>query len=180
MKAFIAEFEAELRRNAAQAGSEGLRVQKQVQAIERKIAGIIQAIEDGAYTSALKDRLRILEGEKAVAEAHLVEISTAAPVQLHPNAPDLYRKMVANLAEALSAPETRAEAVDIVRELVERIELRPNEEGGLDAVLYGDLAAMLNAPADARRMANDPDRGGSGSLLSVVAGRGFEPLTFRL
>ena len=72
----------------------------------------------------------------------------------------------------MSAPETRVEAVDIVRQLVERIELRPNEDGSLDAVLYGDLAAMVGQPEGStiRRTANDPDCGGSGSLLSVVAG----------
>ena len=179
VQAFVPEFDAELRVRAAQAGNERIRGQKQLQAIDRRIAGIVRAIEDGAYTASLKERLTALEAEMAVIEARLAEINAPAPVTLHPNTPDLYRTMVANLAEALSAPETRVEAVDIIRELVDRVELRPNKDGGLDAVLYGDLAAMLSAPHSERRTANDPDRG-SGSLLSVVAGRGFEPLTFRL
>jgi hypothetical protein len=76
--------------------------------------------------------------------------------------------MVDNLAEALSAPETLAEAGEIVRQLIDRVVLEPREDGGMNAMLYGDLAVLLSA--DEGRTASDPGRRGSGSLLSVVAG----------
>ena len=139
-------------------------------AAPRNDAGIVRAIEDGAYTASLKERLTALGAEKAVIEGRLAEIGAPASVALHPNTPDPYRTMVANLAEALSAPGARAEAVDAIRELVDRVVLRPNSDGGVDAVLYGDLAAMLNMSPCEQRTANDPDCGGAGSLLSVVAG----------
>ena len=112
--------------------------------------------------------MNALEAEKLLLEARLARIGKPAPVRLHPNAPELYRSIVA--AEALSAPESRVEAVEIIRELVDRVELRPNEDGGLDAVLYGDLAAIIGQGTVGKRIANNPDHGGSGLLLSVVAG----------
>ena len=41
---------------------------------------------------------------------------------------EIYRRKVADLAAALNAQETRAEAAEILRGLIERIELRPAAE----------------------------------------------------
>ena len=43
--------------------------------------------------------------------------------RLHPNLALLYREKVRDLASALSAPDTRAEAAEILRELIERIDV---------------------------------------------------------
>ena len=88
--------------------------------------------------------------------------------------------MVDNLAEALSAPEALTEAAEIVRRLIDRVVLEPQADGSIKAILYGDLAVLLRSDGGAHRTANDPGPGGSGSLLSVVAGTGFEPVSFRL
>ena len=55
-----------------------------------------------------------------------------------------YRMQVANLAQVLNREENRGEAADILRSLVDRIELRPNQQGKLEIDLYGDLAGILN------------------------------------
>ena len=44
----------------------------------------------------------------------------------------------------------------------------------LKAELYGDLAGILRLCEGAKR-----ERGGSEGIVSVVAGAGFEPATFR-
>jgi hypothetical protein len=59
-----------------------------------------------------------------------------------------YRAQVARLARILNADENRAEAADIIRSLVDRIELTPNDEGKLDIDLYGDLAGILALAAN--------------------------------
>ena len=61
-----------------------------------------------------------------------------------------YREQVANLAKALNEEENCAEAVELIRSLVVRIELTPNEQGTLDQ--------------------DDP----SVQQVKVVAGVGFE------
>jgi hypothetical protein len=68
----------------------------------------------------------------------------------------------------------------VLRSLITQIELRPGAAGGgLHVILRGDLATILvqSAPASKSKL---PDAGATGSSLSVVAGIGFEPMTFRL
>jgi site-specific DNA recombinase len=102
-------------------------------------------------------------------------------VVLHPNLAEVYRQKVARLEEALNKPDVRAEAAEILRSLIDRIVLRPRSEGdGMAAELVGDLAAILAMCASGGSKDKRPGSGGPGRQLSVVAGRGFEPLTFRL
>jgi len=41
-----------------------------------------------------------------------------------------------------SCEGNRSEAADILRSLIDRIELRPNQQGKLEIDLYGDLAGI--------------------------------------
>jgi hypothetical protein len=78
----------------------------------------------------------------------------------------------------------RDEAAEVLRELIEKVVLLPRAgDKGLDAVLHGDLAQILQlcAAADQKnggRKRKLPGQGRTGE--SVVAGEGFEPSTFRL
>ena len=56
-----------------------------------------------------------------------LEGTTEEPVLLHPKMAAHYRAQVARLAEALNADENRAEAADLLRSLIERIELTPKK-----------------------------------------------------
>jgi hypothetical protein len=65
----------------------------------------------------------------------------------------------------------RAEAMDLIRSMIERVELVPAAESkGLDARLYGDLAAILAACEGAQTRKLPGSVGSPGSQLSVVAG----------
>jgi site-specific DNA recombinase len=102
-------------------------------------------------------------------------------LRLHPNLPALYQKKVQQLAAALNEPGTASEAAEIIRGLIDRIVLTASD-GILQARLYGDLAAIM-ACAEGNQLwpaSNVPGSTGPGTLLSVVAGAGFEPATFRL
>ena len=70
--------------------------------------------------------------------------------------------------------------MDLIRSMIERVVLHPRNEGkGLNAELYGDLANILSACAGAQNK-NALEQGLTGRQLSLVAGTGFEPVTFRL
>ena len=80
---------------------------------------------------------------------------------------------MSNLAEALNAEQTRLEAAECLRELVDHIRLVP-EGDELRIELYGEFAAILS-------FANEQPRSkGAGLQATLVAGAGFEPATFRL
>ena len=58
------------------------------------------------------------EQHKLKLEAEIASASAAAP-RLHPNLAEIYRKKVDSLQEARSDPETRSEAIEILRGLIE-------------------------------------------------------------
>ncbi len=112
----------------------------------------------------------------------LNERLSTAPADLpdiHPNIADVYRRKVARLAEALDHPEDRDAAASAIRGLIERIVLTPGEKWAeMNAVLHGDLGAILEWAGNGRENTKTyiPMPGMS---VSVVAGTGFEPATFR-
>ena len=142
---------------------------------------MMRAIEDGLYESSMKERLKCLQNERLALEVDLGETAEAEfTILSHPNLPELYRRKVEQLEAILEGPD-RAEAMDLIRSMIDRVELRPRGEAkGLDAILHGDLAAILAACAGAAQKGNAPDLAIAGRQLSVVAGTGFEPVTFRL
>ncbi len=82
----------------------------------------------------------------------------------------MYAQKVGQLEQALNDPAIRTEAAEVLRTLIDRIELRPEEKGqGIAATLYGDLAQILAICDDPDRKQKLPKAGASGSQLSVVA-----------
>ena len=140
-------------------------------------------IEDGARNDSLRKRLDELEDQQKSLRKQLQALASAEPVvRLHPNAAALYAAKVADLQAALEQPDIRLEAMDVLRTLIERIVLTPDEHApnGLAVELFGDLATILNLAASAaptpakaaggQTSKNPRDAGGFGSTLSVVAG----------
>ena len=80
----------------------------------------------------------------------------------------------------LANPATHPETVASIRRQIDRITLTPNAEGGLDVQLYGDLAQILQFCEVGEHERERPGHGKPGREVSVVAGAGFEPATFRL
>ncbi len=71
------------------------------------------------------------------------------------------------------------EAGEALRAVITRIVLTPAGDR-LEVKLYGDLAEIVALRESPPTNKNGAIPGGTAPLLSVVAGRGFEPLTFRL
>ena len=156
--------------------------EKKAAEVQRKIAGLMTAIEDGLYEASMKERMKALHAERdALAADPDVDLTPDLAVLLHPKLPDLYRRKVAELESVLSGPD-REEAMELIRSMIDRVDLLPRSGGsGVDAVLHGDLAAILAACSGAQSTSKRPAAGErSGRQLSVVAGTGFEPVTFRL
>jgi len=97
-----------------------------------------------------------------------------------------YRSQVGELIAALNDDARRSEATALVRGLVARIVLRPeNGEGGMRLAidLEGELAGILRLASKGK----SPSGQGLKSQgidfveeIKLVAGAGFEPATFRL
>ena len=97
----------------------------------------------------------------------------------------IYRKKVERLTEALNNPEDRNEAAEAIRALVEKITLRPGpNRGEIDATLHGELGTILSwigaQAVEKTRKRETPAASATGVSVSLVAGTGFEPVTFTL
>jgi hypothetical protein len=168
MRAFQEEVNARVR--AADARRTDLK--RELDGVERKIAGIFKAIEDGTYSPALKERLAAHEKRKAEIAALLAGSADRQVVHLHPNLSEIYRRKVAELEAELNNDAVKAEASEILRTLIDKIVLQPAADApdGLNAELHGDLAAILSLCGEGTRKQNLSGAGAPESQLSVVAG----------
>jgi hypothetical protein len=79
-----------------------------------------------------------------------LEVADEPPPLLHPSMATLHRTKVEDLAAALQRENTRLEASEMLRGLIDSIILTP-DEGQLRIELRGNLAAMLSAAQQTKR-----------------------------
>jgi site-specific DNA recombinase len=178
---FVREFTLEWNRAIAASSIDRDAVARDLAAVERKLAGLIDAISEGMRGAGLQAKMDGLEARKAELVAKLGAPAPATP-RLHPNLSEIYRAKVERLGEALKAGADTQAALDAARSLIERVVLTPLETGkGFEIELVGEIAAMVALGAgmpQPTRVASGP--GLFESSIKVVAGIGFEPMTFRL
>ncbi len=180
VREFAKTFQEEMNRAALKRDQQSETNRQHLAAVERKLAAIVSAVEDGGYSRTLGDRLSALERERDSLTA-LVTANPPPIVRIHPRVADVYADKVAKLEVALNDPTIRDEAGNLLRSLISEITLHPKENGGgVDAVLHGDLATILAFCDAGEHKSKLPGALAPGSSLSVVAGTGFEPVTFRL
>jgi hypothetical protein len=68
-------------------------------------------------------------------------LSVIESLPLPPALAELYAKMVSNLQDALADPATQAEALEILRSLIERVSVRAHENAS-EIELVGEIAIM--------------------------------------
>ncbi len=180
-KEFCEEFTREANRLRMEKGADLVAMRSELPKIERELDKAIQAILDGVPGSRLKDRIGQLESRKAEIEGRLADAPSPPPL-LHPNMAELYRQKIASLHDSLQNETSATRTVEAIRSLITRIKLIP-ENGELAIFLEGDLAAMLVFATNKKNAMHHPDAGVLDKFLvqdSLVAGTGFEPVTFRL
>jgi hypothetical protein len=124
VKEFVAEYYREINRAAAARDSARQGFAKELATVEREIREIIGAIKSGIRSATMAMELEALENRKEELQRKLAA-KPEAPIRLHPNLADVYRRQVENLREALSREDAREEAVAILRGLIEQIRLEP-------------------------------------------------------
>ncbi|MCO6393101.1 recombinase family protein [Aliihoeflea aestuarii] len=152
--------------------------------IEKQIRGIIEAIKAGMFHESMKAEMDTLEARKTELNALLADAPEDKP-DILPSASAIYAKKVSALTKALNRKEERQEAAETLRGLIEKISLTPGpERGEIYATLHGELSTILNwteRQAIGKTVkTTKPAADATGLSLSVVAGVGFEPTTFRL
>ena len=122
-------------------------------------------------------KVAIYAARREELKAKLEAVADPPPL-LHPEMAGIYRAKVTELARALQDPDSRSEATEALRGLVDAIVLTPAaDRSELGIELRGNLAAMLGATVQTKR---SPESDDLSLQVSLVAGAGFEPATFGL
>ncbi len=115
-----------------------------LQKIEKGIAGIMTAIEDGMYQPSIKARMEDLERQKADIVARLSQAPTDIP-DVHPNIANVYRLRIERFTEALDDTDDGRQAAEALRSLIGEIVLTPGQtRGEVHAELRGELFGILD------------------------------------
>jgi chorismate mutase len=140
---FCREFTREMNRLRIEHRAGRTAAKRELQHLEVRRAKIVQSIMEGVPGREVKDEL-IAIGARRDELARQLEAAGQAPPLLHPSMADLYRQKVTSLATSLEHPDSRPEATETLRGLIDVIVLTP-VDGALRIELKGNLAAMLGA-----------------------------------
>ncbi len=176
---FAAEFRRELARLRKERHGTERRHVKELQTVERGIKRCLNFITSGDGEPGLvRDQLQDLEARKRALEAGLKHGHSEVTIDVQPNLAELYRRKVRELQKLLDDETARPQAMEIIRSLIERIDVYPTKERGqCDVVMVGALAQIL---AFAHQKMTAASSSGDDGTFLMVAGAGFEPATFRL
>jgi site-specific DNA recombinase len=169
----VATYTAERNRLAGESGERRRQLERRIARLGRDIDQGVDAILAGGAPKTLSARLVALEAEKEQAEAALERLTAAATdvVTLHPTVIESYTQAIEKLRDTLAAaPDDQAPAIAQLRQLIERVDVLPDESApeGFQITAYGRLAELLAAAP------------GAGRRLKAVAGEGVEPPTLGL
>ena len=168
---FVEGYQEAIRQEQEKSKAAQAQIEKRKAEIDRKIAGLFKAIEDGLYEPSMKDRLAELKEQRiAVDQEFMAPPPENLDVLLHPRAAEIYGRWVERLEQSLEG-ENQLEAMELIRSLIDYIELSPSPSGAeLDASLFGALAQILAVCSENSGNKKRPEGEPSGRLLSVVAG----------
>ena len=164
---FVEEFTRELNRLNSERFADSDRLKHELGRISRQIDRFVNAIAEGADAKALNAKLKELEARKEELESSLAEAADPEPL-IHPNLAALYQQKVEELHMALEEDETREEAMEIIRSLIDKVVLTP-VDGELRIDLHGELAGILALSEEgSKKPASPPEK--RAEQIKVVAG----------
>ena len=174
-RAFCDEFTREINRASSIEAQQIDVTRRGLSQIDRDLDRLVEALLAGVSATVIKPKVEQLEGRKAALAQSLEAIKAPRPA-LHPRMAEIYRAKVDDLRTALNNESTRMEAIEILRSLVDAVVLVPRH-GELKIELRGDLGGILQV---AENEGSPSFVNGLRSQVEMVAGIGFEPMTFRL
>jgi site-specific DNA recombinase len=196
--AFCEAYTAERNRLAATATNTRSEIERKLAKVKHDHAKLVDAIIAGVPADQVRDKMIALDDQCVRIEAKLAAAQASpAPLRFHPKMAETYRDRVGILIRGLGKEAGLTETREALRGLIEKIVLEPRAEGeGFDIDLHGALAGLLRlatgvdhheVPGARKKSANAGSPAGAGlegvdniEEIVMVAGTGFEPVTFRL
>ncbi len=176
---FVAEYQREWNQLQKETHSARGSYETELKAITKQIDNMLEAISNGMFHASMKEKMDTLEARKTDLDIKLAAVPEAEPILLHPALAQVDGAKIAALADSLNNEATKSEAIVLLRGLVTEARMIPETTAlnGHIIELTGDLAAILELSDPQIQKTRRLTGGGS---VSLVAGVGFEPTTFRL
>jgi site-specific DNA recombinase len=121
---FCDEFTREMNRLQMEHRASLSAAARELERVQGDIRRVIEAIKNGFAGPDLKAEWDALQERKMALQATLDSTDKPPPL-LHPGMAELYRQRVTHLAQALQHPDTRTEAAESIRGLIDAIVLTP-------------------------------------------------------
>jgi len=172
IEVFVTEFKVEVERLRKQRCTGERQAQKALNKINKAITRCLKFITEGDGDPGLvRDELRDLEVRKRDLERALASTRDEEMIALHPNMAELYRRKVAELQSLLTDETARPQAMDIIRTMIDRIEVHASlERGNPDVILVGALAQIITFTQQKQNAASY----GNGCRVLMVAGARYQ------
>ena len=185
--AFEQQFAAEVERLMAQTPEDTTdtraKIEKEINRIESAIGRLLDRLEDAEASESLIERLKTREAERDALRRALTESADPQPIVL-PSRAELeliYQAQVEHLATLLTGSDQIVAANALLKELLHEVTVwgDPEARDGTAIEIRGEASRIFHSNG---RMQKSAPWGASLSAMqiSVVAGVGFEPTTFRL
>jgi len=170
-KVFAKEFAREIRHLNAGRTIDREQLRQEVDRLPHQIDRLVMAIANGADALALNEKIKALETRQQELRKTLAEAANPEPL-IHPNLAELYRRKVKALAHAVNDPDTRTEAFEVIRSLIDSVVLTP-VDGQLQIDLRGELVGILSLCDTKGKPASQV--GKRAAQIKMVAGARYQP-----
>ena len=160
-------------------GAAGQSIIERLAVVTREIETLAANMLEVVASPVLLKMLAECEAEKTRLEGQLSTPTMVAPsdaILPHPALLQLFQEKVSGLREAIDAETVRSEAAEILSMLIESVTIYPDGKDGPEAEVVAKVADLITFATND----NAALGGGVGRSMVLVAGTGFEPVTFRL
>lgn len=141
---FCKEYTAHMKQLSQQQNTHIEQANRKLAKLTKDKTNLIEAIKQGIPACEVKGDIIRIAAEREKVETYLSHM-TLTPILLNPNMAQRYHSEVAALRKSLHQDDHTQEAADLLRSLIDKIVLTPNEAGKkLNLNVYGDLAGILS------------------------------------
>jgi site-specific DNA recombinase len=176
---FVEEFHRETQKLERAADHRDERAQGRLRELETELANLTQNLLAGLASPTLMAMIADRESEKQRLQTITAPQPAVRRAGMLPHSVLLKRfeEKVATLRAALDDETVRTEAAAVLATLIESVTIYPDGERGPEAEVVAKMADLMSFAAN-----ENTRRSGrfDGRSVTVVAGAGFEPATFRL
>ncbi|MDG2205672.1 MAG: zinc ribbon domain-containing protein, partial [Alphaproteobacteria bacterium] len=167
IETFVTEFKAEVIRLRKQRGNRERQTQKDVNKVNAAIKRCLAFISEGDGDPGLvRDELKSLVARKRDLERQMTAANEDRNIDVHPNMAELFARKVTELRSLLRDETTRPQTMDIIRTMIDHIEVHDSGTRGKPVVtLVGVLAQIL---AFTQKNKTATSNGSDGRVLMVT------------